>query len=302
MKPDQLNRPYLCPIAIARGAGLGGYTLNFDEQWVLLFKRVGDKVHLIRRNVHFKAKPGSAAAHAVETTYTDSVLMALRIQAVQSHSAVVLLDFNDIFMTDFAQLNLGNFDANRSTWHKIKAFPRNIELEVTATFSGGRCRFGGDDSVIDTRGNTVVIHYGLCQLPDSGYQPRLADDRVGYFLSAVKDFSSDNGDTAFLRYVNRWRLERAEPIDAKQPNKLSPPKKEDRLLDREDRAGRVPGLRPRWHSRMEQGLREDRLPQRHRGAPAGGTRSSIPKTSITTPSAGSPTTRGMRWGRHGPTR
>ncbi len=228
IRQDQLDKPFLCPIAIARGAGLGGYTLNFDDQWVLLFKRVGDKVHLVRRNVRFRAKAGSPAAHAVETTYADSVLMALRIRAINHARNAVVLNFNDVFMTNFAQLSLGSFDANRSTWHKIKAFPRNVELEVAATFDGGRgfSFFGDDeDSVIDNRGKTVVIHYGLSQLPDGGYQSRLADDRVGYFLSVVKDFSSDSDDTSFLRFVNRWRLERAEPIDAKHPEKLSAPKK-----------------------------------------------------------------------------
>src|SRR5436309_15901587 len=33
LKSMQLDRPFLCPIAIARGLGLGGHTLNFDEQW-----------------------------------------------------------------------------------------------------------------------------------------------------------------------------------------------------------------------------------------------------------------------------
>ena len=195
--------------------------------------------------------------------------MALRIQSHQpARGRASLINLNDIFMTDFAQLGLGSFDANRSTWHKVKAFPRNIELEVAATYAGGQ-RFCGDDSVIDARGNTVVIHYGLCQLPDDGYQPRLADDRVGHFLSAVKDFSTDSKDTTFVRYVNRWRLERAEPIDPKNPQQAVAAQEEDRLLDREVGARRVPGLRPRGHPRMEQGVREDRLPRRHRGAPAG---------------------------------
>jgi hypothetical protein len=44
-------------------------------------------------------------------------------------------------------------------------------------------------------------------------------------LSVVKDFSSDTVDTSFVRHINRWRLERAEPIDPKNPNKLSAPKK-----------------------------------------------------------------------------
>src|SRR5438270_7700067 len=32
--PHHFGRPLLCPIAIAKGAGMGGMTLNFDEQWV----------------------------------------------------------------------------------------------------------------------------------------------------------------------------------------------------------------------------------------------------------------------------
>jgi hypothetical protein len=223
IRPDQFDKPILCPIAIAKGGGLGGYTLNFDEQWVLVFKRVGDKIHLIRRNVHFKAKPGSPLAKAVEITYTDSVLMALRIVALNMQKGMApLINLNDIFMTDFAELGMGAFDANRSVWHKVKAFPRNLELQVQATYSGGR---RSSDETIDGRGHTVVIHYGLAQLPEGGYQPRLADDRVGYFVTAAKDFSNPSKDTAFVRYINRWNLERAEPLDPKNPDKLSVPKK-----------------------------------------------------------------------------
>lgn len=226
LRPDQLNKPVLCPIAVARGGGMGGSTLNFEEQWVLLFKRVGDKVHVIRRNVHFKAKPGTPAAKAVETTYSDSVIQALRVVAVNPQRQAALIDLNEMFMTDFAQLGLGHFDSSRSTWNRVKGFPRNVELQVQATYAGGgRRAMMGDDSVIDPRGNTVVIHYSLADLPDSGYQPRVADDRVGYFVTAARDFSSDSRDTTFVRYVNRWRLERAEPLDPKNPTKLSVPKK-----------------------------------------------------------------------------
>jgi hypothetical protein len=223
IRPDQLDKPFLCPIAIARGLGMGGHTLNFDEQWLLVFKRVNDRIQVIRRNVHFTAKVGSPAAKAVETTYADSILLALHIRSIHPARQSILVSLNDMFMTDFADLGLGRLDTTRSSWHKVKAFPKNIEIQVMATFAGGRR--SADDSVIDSRGNTVVVHYGLCQLPDAGYQPRLADDRVGHFLTAVKDFSSDSQETTFVRYVNRWRLERAEPIDPKYPNKLSAPKK-----------------------------------------------------------------------------
>lgn len=222
IQPHQFNRPLLAPMSIASGLGMGGDTLNMDEQWVLMFRRVGDKIHLIRRNVHFRANPMSPVARAVETTYSDSVLMALRIQALNLMRNAVVIDLNDIFFTNFADLPLGFLDANRTTWHKVKTFPRNIELQVAATFGGGR---GGDDSVIDPRGKTVVVHYSLVDLPQDGYQPRYADDRVGYFLTAVKDFTSDNRETPFVRFVNRWRLERVDGSPWKEGAKLVPPRK-----------------------------------------------------------------------------
>ncbi len=227
IRPEQLDRPLLVPAAIARGAGMGGHTLNFDEQWVMLFRRVGDRVHLIRRNVRFTAKPGLPVAKAVETTYTDSVVMALRIHAINPMKSSVVINLNEIFFTDFAQTGMGPIDPSRTSWAKIKAFPKNIELQVAVTFagSGRRGRFGGGDDVIDSRGNTVHIHYGLVAMPDPGYQPRVADDRIGYFLTALKDFSSDNKDTAFVRYINRWRLERADGSSWKEGGKLVPPKK-----------------------------------------------------------------------------
>jgi hypothetical protein len=221
IQPFQLDRPYLCAISLARGGmDQAGWTLNGDEQWVIAFKRVGDKVHLVRKNVRYKAGSGPLA-RALETTYTDSVLMALRIKSVHPIRQSVLIDFNDIFFSNFADLPFGMLDANRTTWNKVKGFSKNVEMQVAAVFTGRPV----PDSVIDSRGNTVIIHYGIVELPDGGYQSRLADDRVGYFLTAVKDFGSDSKDTAFVRYITRWRLERADGSPWKEGAKLVPPKK-----------------------------------------------------------------------------
>ena len=66
---------------------------------------------------------------------------------------------------------------------------------------------------------TVNVHYSISRLPDTGYQRRMADDRVGYFLTVVKDYSKILGDDRFVRYINRWDLRKAEP-----KADVSPPK------------------------------------------------------------------------------
>ncbi len=149
--------------------------------------------------------------------------MALPIIALNPmKGGAALIDFSDFFMTDFAQLGLGAVDRSRSTWSKVKGFPNNLEMEVETTFSGGhRSGTSDNDGVADHRGVTVVNHYSLMKTPDGGYHPRFADDRVGHFLSATKDFGVTDPDTNFVRMVKRWRLEKANPRA-----KLSPPKKQ----------------------------------------------------------------------------
>ena len=222
LKPGVLNQELIAPITIARGLAMAGQPLNFGDEWILTFRRVDDHVQLVRRNIHYQAAKGSSLDKAVHQNYTDSVLMSLPIISLAPGGGV-LIDFSQVFLTDFAQLGLGPFDRSRSSWHKIKTFQNNVELEIEATYKGRS--FGGmgfeDDGVADNRGITIVIHYSLCKLPPPGYKPRYADYRVGYFLSATKDFGSSNPDTIFARRINRWRLEKADP-----KAKISPPKKQ----------------------------------------------------------------------------
>jgi len=223
---QQYDQPFLMPIAIAKGLAMAGQPLNFGDEWVLMFHRAGDKVQLIRKNTHYKSPSDASLEKAVKQNYTDSILMALPIISTNAMNGQgVLVDFSDIFLGDFAQLNFGFLDRNRTSYHKIKAFPNNVEIEVEATFGGfgaGRNIFGGmDDGVIDSRGRTLVIHYSLAKLPDSSYRVRHADDRVGHFLNSTEDFGSHDVDTTRVRMINRWRLEKSDP-----KAKLSPPKKQ----------------------------------------------------------------------------
>src|SRR5262249_31866022 len=76
--PHQLNQALLVPVTIARGMGATGSRIG-DEEMVLLFRRVGDRIQLVRRNIHYKATPGSSLDKSVKQNYTDSVLRDLPV-------------------------------------------------------------------------------------------------------------------------------------------------------------------------------------------------------------------------------
>jgi hypothetical protein len=223
LRPSDLETDFLAPIAVARGVASAGASFNYDDQWILAFRRVGDRVQLVRRNHRYEAPPGSPLAKSIELNYADSILMSTPIVSVDGPDGALLIDLGDFFLTNFANLAATDFDRNRSSWRSVKAFPRNVELEVEATFGGnplnGPSGINGDVGFIDRRGVTLVLHYSLVKMPDDDYRPRLADPRLGHFVCATKDFGSRNPDSNFVRRINRWRLEKADPNAAPSPPK-----------------------------------------------------------------------------------
>ena len=226
LKNSDLGKNFVVITSIAKGISsgqvLGGMSWGFGDEVIWNFRKVGDNVHILRKNVRFKAKAGSPEANAVRMAYSDSVLYSFPI--LTSTGSGILLDLTRVFMSDDEQIGkeIGNgsfrFAADRSTWSKVKAFPSNVELEVNAVYAGA----GDLDTVADTRGVQVAVHYSISELPmGNGYQPREADDRVGYFLTATKDFSNNDDDQHFVRYINRWDLRKEDSsLD------VSPPKKQ----------------------------------------------------------------------------
>ncbi len=220
-----LGKDFFVSISIARGIGerplLGGMSWGFGDDWIWQFRKVDNKIYVIRKNVRFIADKGSPQAKAVNLAYTDSVLFAVPIVSTSPAGGHVI-DLQAIFFTDLPQISQSlsgfSFSRDRSTWASVKGFSDNVELQVAATYaSSGKTQF---ETVPDSRGATITVHYSLSLLPQNNYKPRLADDRVGYFITALKDFSQNVDTDRFVRYINRWKLEKADPKAA-----LSPPKK-----------------------------------------------------------------------------
>ena len=294
-----LDHDFIVLISIARGIGenpiLGGMSWGFGDDWLWQFRKVDDKIQVVRRNVRFTAAKGSPEERAVHLAYTDSVLFSLPIVTIGPGGGYVI-DLAGIFMTDLPQFSNFlpgfNFARDKSNWASVKGFRDNVEIEVAATYSsGGAAKF---DTVPDSRGLTVNVHYSISLLPQTGYQSRLADDRVGYFLTAVKDFSKRSDRDRFIRYINRWNLQKADSLaDLSRPSgRLS---SGSRKRSRSSTANR--SAKGSWNGTRH--LRRPGSPTPSRSASSRTMPIGIRKTSTTTPSAGSRPGRRSPWGRRG---
>ncbi len=223
IKPSQFDRDYLLVTQLSQGigeAGLdGGTSLRSD---LVRFHRSGDRVELWVVNPHMAAAPGSPMARTVAYSFGHSVAQSFPIVTIRDTSEI-LIDLEQLLLSDWADLasslqavanqkRLGgnvSFDRDRSSVQTLRVFPTNLEAEARLTFAPSRNL--GLETVPDYRWIPLGVHYSLLELPAQPMHPRYADDRVGYFISAMKDFSRDTADGFFVRYVNRWRLEKKDP-------------------------------------------------------------------------------------------
>ncbi|GHT16834.1 hypothetical protein FACS1894189_1530 [Planctomycetales bacterium] len=212
IKGGNLNTDYLISTAIAQGSGwyeIGGMTGD-DILWQ--FRKVNDKIQVVRRNIKFKADAGTPEEKAVQVAYSDSILFSLPIFALGEGGGDVI-NLAPLFKT--GSLVGHYFDSSRTIWGDVKGFPNNMEFRVKGTVSGRRSSASPDPSAIG-----ITVHYSISKLPSGGYNVRKADPRIGYFTVEHHNFNQAAEDDHKIRYINRWNLQKAD-----SSAKLSPPKK-----------------------------------------------------------------------------
>ncbi len=220
--PARLGEDFLLTTEIAQGIGargiFGGTMLNIFEGSLVALERRGDHIYLVQRPHRFTAASGSPMEHAVALSFGSSILESAKIEAMRDDSAAVV-DVHDWFVSDLSDIGASvrgavasrpgqpgraTLDKTRSYLASVKAFPDNVNIRSQLTFTPGEPV--SINSVPDSRFIPVAIHYSLVRLPAQPMTPRVADDRMGFFLTVRKDFSGGD-DQFFARYINRWRLE-----------------------------------------------------------------------------------------------
>ncbi|WP_100901057.1 zinc-dependent metalloprotease [Nostoc flagelliforme] len=227
IKPEQLNKNYLATATLESGIGERGIYSGMPLQdFLFYFQRVDDKLNFVIRNVNFRTREGDPQVRSLARSFSDSVLYSISLKSIHPERKTLLIDLGDLLLTDLGGLSasLGvPATTDQSYFGTAKAFPQNLEIESVLNFSGDGKRdseVASFASLADNRGYTLRVHYSLSQLPDKDYRPRLADDRIGYFITAYQDLSKDDRGDSFVRYINRWNLEKQDPKAA-----ISPPKK-----------------------------------------------------------------------------
>jgi hypothetical protein len=175
---------------------------------VVKWRQFDDRLALIQPNLSIRATGDAESKASVKRLFTDKVLLDIPIVAKGSGGGPVI-DLDALLIgnaTTFFGRSVRITNSRINSIESIKVFPGNVEVGLEIVGSAGRFQ---------------TLHYSFSEVPSpsSGFKPRDADQRVGYFTTTFSDLSKYTDDETTIRYINRWNLQKR---DSKL--KLSPPK------------------------------------------------------------------------------
>ncbi|HEV2261310.1 MAG TPA: zinc-dependent metalloprotease, partial [Candidatus Rubrimentiphilum sp.] len=199
------------------GEGLFSGITDLQNCQIVRFTRQDNRVAILFPTTRFLAHPGSPEALAVAAGTANSVVGVSKVIAVDDKTGNVVFDASPFLqdVTNIAEflteLNGGRtlnpmgsyrLDSQQSYFGQTKAFPDNVILDANQTFSTLNPQY--IDVPADARNLQIQVQYNIAVMPVDHYMPRLYDDRVGYFVNAHNDFSSDNSFNKDANYIVRW--------------------------------------------------------------------------------------------------
>ena len=244
LRPDQLDKPFLFSTVLSRGVAQSPFVPGLlGSSRVAVFRRIGNQVQLVALNTGFRAPAGSPLQQAVRAV-SDSLLASGTVaSADHPERKSFLIDANALLLADVPGLSTlietafrvpYALDRSNSAIGRVRVSGELTAIAVDLLFAvpklpappatppaPGMPRPTPPRAVPDPRSFFLGVQYRFAPLPEHPMPVRLADERVGYFVTEYRDLAADYAKDSRTRVISRWRLEKQDPAAAvsapKQP-------------------------------------------------------------------------------------
>lgn len=208
---DLLGKEMLMVTRIAKtanGIGYGGQKINSQ---VLRWQKKHDKILLRIVSYENVASDTLPISRSVKNSNFEPILYSFDIKTYNPSDSSVVIDVAPLFTTDvkalgFPQyrrksLKITSLDKKRSFIESIKSFPINIEARSVLTYNSSE-----PPSLRNSQTISLEINNSMLLLPENKMQPRLRDQRVGFFSQSQTDYGLDEQKAKSTTYIRRWKL------------------------------------------------------------------------------------------------
>lgn len=224
LEVPQLEKEFLYVSSLSSGIGSNDIGLDrgqLGNEQVVFFRKAGNKLLLVQPNLKFRALTDNALEKkSVEQAFAKSILYGFPIE--EEKDGKYFIDILGFLMQDIhgvterlQSTDQGSYTLDKEksamAMDRTKAFPKNIEFDITLTFKGSP-KGSYVRSVVPNPGLiTVAQHHSFVELPDDNFEKREFDPRSGAYPFSYYDYATPVEESLIKRFIPRHRLEKKNP-------------------------------------------------------------------------------------------
>ncbi len=200
----------------------GHFRGQYRDQRVISLEKHYGAIEFVEENTSFYFDPENALSRAAEANTSPAIVSKLGIEAIsgEGDEERYLIDARPLFLSeDLTQIKpfnpngggrsvLGGLSKSKTKFADLRNYPENTDVVVNYVYDGAP--LPASAAVTDSRNVTIKVQHSFIAMPDTEFEPRLDDYRVGFFTDRVTD-QTDPGPTPYRDLVNRWRLVKKDP-------------------------------------------------------------------------------------------
>ncbi len=235
IEKNKLNKEFIYFTYILNGPqAVGASGGSLGEGYILEFRMFKDDIGLYKINTKFTYDEPNKITQSKLTNIIEAFMGRFKVEVKEEDRFLISADklfLSEILTSvtpnipreyaEYYDLNLGKLDKEKTYIADIRNYPKNTAVEINYGFFNAQPKPSASvDAVADKRYTFISARHLFVEMPDDKFEPRVADQRVGYFSQKVTDLSTY--DTYPARdLMNRWRLVKKNP-DAELSEPVEP--------------------------------------------------------------------------------
>jgi hypothetical protein len=222
---EQLNKEFIYFAHVVDGVVASRRNRgSYLDNGIFKIEKYFDTLRLSRINTAFSLDERTALSRSSGANISDSVLASLPIKASNEDENRYLVDVTSLFLSeeltpikpipspfaDEESFRWGQISPTKSKIERIINYPKNTDIEVELVIESQPSFNYEEEDAADPRNISIKMRYSFIGMPKNNFEPRMADQSIGYFSEKITDLSTDDA-TPYLDLIHKWDLQKKDP-------------------------------------------------------------------------------------------
>jgi hypothetical protein len=223
---DQLKKEFIYFAHSLNGVAASGKVKgSYIDEGVFKIEKDYENLRFSRVLTNYVFDEGSPLARSRGANISDSTFQVFSIEGKNKEENEYLIDVTSMLLSEaltpikpiFSQddysnsgFSWGQISPSKSRIIDVYNYEENTDFQVEYVIESSPSYEYEAEDVADSRNVSIQIRYSFIEMPENDFEPRIANQSVGYFSEKITDLSSTDV-TPYKDLIGKWNLRKKNP-------------------------------------------------------------------------------------------